>query len=364
MITHLDRYVLRRHVGSLAMSAVAMWLVTVVIDLTENIDTFIDHEASFRQILRYYVFRSPYCILLALPITTLLGTLFSLGGLARRSEIIAAKAAGVSLHRLLMPLYGFSILMTLGAVWFTDFVVPGATYRYNAARDEIRSYSRTDGSRRQVLLQDVAGQFVFARSYDHQRRRAHEITWERTRGSHTIERATARVALWRPNFEAQDSGRWMLLDGHYHLLDQAELQVAAFDSMALTHLTLTPKDFSRQQKAPEEMNYAELSSYIQRARANGEDVARNLVDLHLKISFPFTCIVVFLLGAPLGAATGRNGRASSFGLGVLICFVFYGSVKAGQALGWNGFLAPWLGAWLVMLIFGTIGLVFLRRAHT
>ena len=97
---------------------------------------------------------------------------------------------------------------------------------------------------------------------------------------------------------------------------------------------------------------------------NGEDVTRRTVDLHLKISFPFTVVVIFLLGAPLGAGTRRSGRASAFGLGVLICFVFYGSVKAGQALGWNGILAPWLGAWLAMILFGALGVWLLHRAHT
>jgi lipopolysaccharide export system permease protein len=358
-MTLLDRYVLRRHLGCLALSAVAMWLVSVVVDLIENIDTFIDHEASLRQIVRYYVFRTPYWLLLALPITTLLGTLFSLGGLARRSEIVAAKAAGISLHRLLAPLHLFSVFMAVAAIWFTDAIVPGATYRYNSTRNDIRSYSRTDGSRRQVLLQDVGGQFIFARSYDHQRRRAHEVTWERTDGSRTVERATSRVALWRP-----DPGRWVMTDGHYYQLDGPDLRVAPFDSLALTLLTLKPGDFARQQKKPEEMDYAELSGYIRRAKANGEDVTRHLVDLYLKISFPFTCVVIFLLGAPLGVATRRSGRASAFGLGVLICFVFYGSVKAGQALGWNGILSPWLGAWLVMFLFGGLGLLLLRRAHT
>jgi lipopolysaccharide export system permease protein len=358
-VTRLDRYILRRHLGCLALSALAMWLVTLVIDLIENIDTFIDHEATLLQIARYYVFRTPYWVLLALPITTLLGTLFSLGGLARRSEIIAAKAAGISLHRLLTPLYLFSVVMACAAICFTDVIVPGATFRYNTTRDEIRSYSRSDGSRRQVLLQDVAGQFIFARSYDHKRRRAHQVTWERTDGSRTIERATGRVALWRP-----DPGRWVLTDGHYYLLDGPDLQAAPFDSLALTLVQLSPEDFARQQKEPEEMDYAELSGYIQRARTNGEDVTRHVVDLHLKIAFPFTCVVIFLLGAPLGAATRRGGRASAFGLGVLICFVFYGSVKAGQALGWNGILAPWLGAWLVILVFGALGLLLLRRAHT
>ena len=67
-MTLLDRYVLRRFLGSLALSAIAMWLVTVVVDLIENIDTFIDHEASLRQIAHYYLFRTPYWVLLALPI--------------------------------------------------------------------------------------------------------------------------------------------------------------------------------------------------------------------------------------------------------------------------------------------------------
>ena len=358
-MTRLDRYILQRFLYSLALSAVAMWLMAVVIDLIENIDTFIDHEASLGQILRYYLYRSPYWILLTLPITTLLGTLFSLSGLARRSEIVAAKAAGIGLHRLLRPLYVFSLVLAGAAMLFTDLVVPPATSRYNATRDEIRAFSRSDGSRRQVLLQDVGGQFVFARSYDHGRQRAHEVTWERTDGSHTLERATARLAIWRP-----DRGRWVLQEGHYHSFANETPAVAAFDSLDLSLLHLTPEDFARQEKKPEEMNFGELSDYVRRALANGEDVTRHVVDLHLKVSFPFTCVVIFLLGAPLGASARRTGRASAFGLGVLICFVFYGSVKAGQALGWNEILTPWLGAWLANLIFGAIGIILLRRAHT
>lgn len=363
-MTRLDLYVLRRHLACLLFSALAMWLVTVVIDLIENIDTFIDHDAAAGQILRHYLYRTPYWILLALPLTTLLGTLFSLGGLARRSEIVAAKAAGISLHRLLAPLHLCAIVMTGAAIWFTDDIVPVATYRYHTVRDEIRSYSRSDGSRRQVLLQDDRGQFLFARSYDHKRRRAHEVTWERTDGSHTLERATARVAFWEERAERRGGGLWLLREGVYHQLDGPQLRAAPFDSLYLTQLTLTPDDFARLQKDPEEMDYAELSSYIERSRSRGEDTARHLVDLHLKIAFPFTSIVVFLLGAPLGAATRRSGRASAFGLGMLICFVFYGSVKAGQALGWNGILSPWLGAWLAMILFGLLGLGLLRRAHT
>ncbi|MFH1571814.1 MAG: LptF/LptG family permease, partial [Gemmatimonadota bacterium] len=93
------------------------------------------------------------------------------------------------------------------------------------------------------------------------------------------------------------------------------------------------------------------------------DVTRDLVDLHLKVAFPLTCFVILLLGAPVAAGTRRSGRANTFGVGVLVCFVFYSCVKAGQALGWNGLLEPWLGAWAANLLFGALGLVLLWRAH-
>jgi lipopolysaccharide export system permease protein len=231
-----------------------------------------------------------------------------------------------------------------------------ATKRYNDTRDEIRSYRRSDGSRRQVLLQDVDGQLLSARSYEHGKRRAHQVLWEQQVNGVTIRRVAGRLLEWR------DTG-WVILDGREFSFAKSGPRVAAFDSLTLSSLTLLPDDLARQRRQPEEMNYSELRAYIDRALANGEDATRNLVDLHLKVAFPLTCFVILLLGAPV-AANARGGRANSFGIGVLICFVFYSCVKAGQALGWNGIIDPWLGAWIANLLFGAIGAVMLRRAHT
>jgi len=351
----LDRYLLRRYLGCLSFSLLALWVLAVVVDLIENIDTFIDHSASAGQILWYYLFRSPYWIILTLPIAVLLATLFALTGMARRSEITAVKAAGISLYRFLLPLFVFGVVFGGLAFLFTDWVVPPATYHYNTTRNEIRSYSRSDGSRRQVLLQDVGGQIIFARSYDHARERAHDVLWERGDGPHVVERAVARRMEWRDS-------RWVLLDGHHYDLEAAPI-AAAFDTLVLQETTLAPEDLGRQPRKTEEMSFGELASYAARARANGEDVTRHLVDLHLKVSFPVTCLIILLLGAPVATGARRASRANTFGVGVLICFAFYSCVKAGQALGWNDFVTPWLGAWMANIGFGLVALLLLWRAH-
>ena len=354
----LDLYMLRRYSVCMALSILSLWGIAFVVDLIENIDTFIDHDAELGQIARHYLYRTPYWIILTLPISALLGTMFCLTGLARRSEVTAAKAAGISLYRLLLPVFAFAAVFSVLAFLFTDWVVPPATYRYNSVRDEIRSYNRTDGSRRHVLLQDRDGQILFARSYDHQKKRAHQILYERYDGSRVAERVVGRLLEW-----GKDS-TWVLIGAHRYSLADGAFQSTALDTFPLTSLGLQPDDFARQRKKPAEMNYRELKAHIERTRANGEDATRHLVDLHLKISFPLTCLVIVVLGAPLAANSRRASRANSLGVGVLICFVFYSCVKAGQALGWNEILSPWLGAWLANICFGVLGLILLRRAHT
>ena len=353
----LDIYLLRRYAVSMALSVTALWGVAVIVDLIENIDTFIDHDARLLQIARYYLYRSPYWIILTLPISSLLGTLFCLTELAGHSEVTAAKAAGISLYRLLLPVLAFAAVYSGLAFLFTDLVIPTATYRYNSVRDDIRSYSRADGSRRQVLLQDRGGQFLFARSYDHGRKRAHQVLYERRIEGVAAERAIGRRLEWLGD-------GWILLQGHHYDLVEGSFQIAPFDTLRLTTIGLQPEDLARQQKKPEEMNYRELQAHIERTLANGEDATRHRVDLYLKISFPLTCFVIALLGAPLTANARHASRANSFGVGILICFVFYSCVKAGQAMGWNEIIAPWLGAWLANICFGVLSLVLLKRAHT
>ena len=202
----LDLYLTRRFLLCLGIAVVSLLLIAVIIDLTENIDTFIDFEARPKQILLYYVYRVPYWLILTLPIAALLGALFALTSLARQNEITAMKATGIGLYRLLAPVLACALAVAVAAFFFTDRVVPAATYQYNQISDEIKSYHRSDGSRRQVLLQDADNQFVYARSYDAGRQRADEVSWERLHGYVPLERAVARRMEWR-------EGTWVLLEG-------------------------------------------------------------------------------------------------------------------------------------------------------
>ena len=352
----LDWYIIRRLILCLGLAVISLIVVSIVIDLTENIDTFIDFSAEPQQIALYYFYRLPYWAILTLPIAALLGSLFALTSFARHSEIAAMKALGISLARILLPVFLSALAISALAFLFTDYVVPQATLRHNEINSAIRSQQRSDGSRRQVLLQARNGQLVFARSYDANQRRADEVSWERLRQGTPSERIVARYIEWHGD-------RWIAYDGRHYRFDQENTSEAAFDSLTLNALELMPMDFARQHKDPDEMNYAELEAFIDRAVQRGEDVTRQRVDLHLKISFPLTCFIIIALGATLGANARRTGMANSFGLGILVCFAYYSSLKAGQALGWNEVISPWLGAWIANILFALLAFALIWRSH-
>ena len=128
-------------------------------------------------------------------------------------------------------------------------------------------------------------------------------------------------------------------------------------------LTERPEDFAKEMPAPEEMNFLELRSYIDRLRASGARVANFLVDLHVRLAFPLVNLIVVMIGASVATRLRMQSAAMGFGLSVAISFVYYAFMRTGQALGHNGALPPYLAAWLGDLAFGAVGLTMMAQAQ-
>ena len=110
------------------------------------------------------------------------------------------------------------------------------------------------------------------------------------------------------------------------------------------------------------MNYFELKKFIRQIERNGANAKKWLVDLHLKIAFPFSSFVMVLFGFPLAAMQKKSGKALGFGISLGICFVFFGLVKTLQTLGYNGVLAPWLAAWGSIFIVSGLGILLMIKS--
>ena len=348
----LDRYVLTRFLGQFLWAVVAATIIFLAVDLVEQLDKFIDNRVSARTVLYFYVLYIPYIVYLILPVATLLGTLFTIGGMTMSNELTAMSVSGVSFRRPLMVLILVTgITAALGFILGESLVTQANRKRMDIQRYEVKRMPRESRARQgKFYMQVRPGEHIYINRYDPATREAFGISVVQVDGGRIVERCDAPKMVWRDN-------RWWLQEAVVQSFQpQGTIGWQRPEVRSLSGGGLRPEEFERVQAAPEEMNWWELGEFIHRLEASGGLTRKWRVDRLFKVSLPVATVVIVLFGAPLAAIKRRGGTALGFGLSLFVCFVYYGFLQVGKVMGYNGTLPPLASAWVGNLFFGLLGL--------
>jgi len=88
-----------------------------------------------------------------------------------------------------------------------------------------------------------------------------------------------------------------------------------------------------------------------------------LIEFHRRFALPTACLVLALVGIPLGLSSKKSGKSGGFVLTILLVFAYYVVSLIGVSLARQGRVAPWFGAWLADFLFLALGLFLLLRAE-
>jgi len=324
----------------------------------EKISVFLDHRAPIATVARFYLNLTPQVIVQVLPVALLLATFLALGQLNKFGELTAMRAAGVSLLRILRPVFWVAAGATVVSLVLGEYVVPGANRERDAIYNEqIQKVQRhTVNERADFTYLGEGGRIFYIRLYLVNEQRMHEVSMQEFKGGELVRRVDAAEASW-------DGRQWVFTSGFERTFQDGREVARAFGSLAVPEIPERPADFSKDVRKPDEMNFLELRAYVEKLRASGARVANYLVDLHVKLSFPLINLIVVLIGASLATRLRMQSAALGFGLSVAISFIYYAFLRAGQALGHNGALPPYLAAWLGDLVFGTVGIAMMVQAQ-
>jgi lipopolysaccharide export system permease protein len=161
------------------------------------------------------------------------------------------------------------------------------------------------------------------------------------------------------------TARWVIENGHIRYLPERDRIIdIGFAELWQRPFVETPEDLLAKAKAPEEMGYWELGSFIEALERSGENPRKEKVQQALKIAFPFTCFIIVLFGAPLANSTRRGGAALSIGLALATTIVFLTLIRVAEALGAGGVLPPVAAAWFPNGIFFVAGLALMAKVKT
>jgi lipopolysaccharide export system permease protein len=353
-----DRYLLQQFVRIFLFSVLTFTIIYITVNVFEEIDNFIDHNAKLHHIALYYLYTIPYILTYIMPVSLLLGAIFSMGVLARRNELTAFISSGVSLVRIALPILVAAIVVSVFSAWFNDRVVTKANRLGQAIKHhDIEGRPRADPDLKENFhFLGENGSVYLARRYNHATKTLYDVVLQQFDKNTLVRRVDAKTAKWV-------NDRWVFKSGFERVFESDTERVRAFDDLAIPELRELPEDFAKEEVDEENMNFTELRSHIARVRRSGGTVERYLTDLYFKFSYPLAGSIFVLLGIALSSGKRKQSIATGFGLTLLISFIYYGVLRVGQTLGYNGLLPPFLGAQAGNIVFLVVGIGLISRAN-
>jgi lipopolysaccharide export system permease protein len=358
----LDRYVIREFLRTYLIIFFSFAVVFIVIDVVDNLPRLVRNCATTQQATLYYLLRLPYLVVLTSPVTVLLTGLFMMNALSKHNESIAIRAAGVSIKRAMLPLFGIGLLVSIGIAVMGEYVLPWAEtkkeYVYNV---QIKGEQPDDQMlKARIHYQGKQNDFYYFGFFDGYKNNLKIIDLTRVdyKTKEITEHITAGSADW-------NGSRWIIKDCEIRRFRNGQQTLYQYyPETNLSILDVQPQDFIRIARKTMSLNFWQLKEYIGRIKKLGDNPAREIVDLHMKLAFPLTNLIVIFFFMPIATSNVRSkGRGWVIMLGLVVCFAYLIVVRVIQSLGYNGVIPPVWAAWLPNAVFTLIGFVFLKKAE-
>lgn len=347
-MTILSRYIVKEIVKHFGIILIVVTGIYLTVDFIEKIDNFMEVKVPFSRALLYFAYKLPLIIIQITPVGVLLSVLITFGLMSKNNELVALRSSGINLVFLLSPILLCGVAATLMVILMNEGVAPLTMMRANKIwLQEVKGNRMTTVRQKDIWLKGEQS-IIHLKFYEPEKMSVMGIFVNRfDQHFNLVQRIDAKEGVFQ-------KGRWLLKDGIVQQRDRLsnDWRVSLFESQ-WTDLPFTPEELAKAAPQTEEMSFFQLKDYVKKIRDEGYDATRYQVDLHAKISFPFVCIIMTMIGAGL-AARGKikDGLAISivYGLGIVFCYAiafFLLSLR----LGYAGILPPILAAWGVNLLF-------------
>ncbi|MCB5234971.1 MAG: LPS export ABC transporter permease LptG [Candidatus Cloacimonetes bacterium] len=358
----LDRYILREFIRTYLIIFFSFAVVFIVIDVVDNLPRLLRAGATVDLATTYYLLRLPYLAVLTSPVTVLLTGLFMMNGLSKHNESVAIRAAGVSIKRAMLPLFVLGLFISIIVAAFGEYVLPAAeSYRSYVYNVKIKGEQPDDQLlKSRIHYRGDEDDFYYFGFFDGYKNNLRIIDLARIdfENNEISQHISANSASW-------EDDKWVLKDCEVREFSSKEQRnFVHYPQTDIEFLNVEPNDFVRITKKTLALNFMELKEYIGRLQKLGEDASREIVDLHMKISFPLTNLIVIFFFIPIATSNVRSkGRGWVFMLGLVVCFAYLFIVKFSQSFGYNGVIPPIWAAWAPNILFTIIGVVFLQKSE-
>lgn len=362
----LSRYLVAEVLPPFLLGLLAFTFILLVGRMVKLIELVVTRGVPVSQIGKLFSLILPTFLEMTVPMAFLLAILLGLGRLSNDQELLAMKASGVSPTRILWPIVGIAVIISLATLALTLFVRPAANF---ALKKELYSIAKSrigTALKERVFNDEFPRILIYVEEIIPPGNTVQGVLIVDSRDRDRENIILGKVARIASDEESNSLGL-RLFDGSIY---EREKTRAGFSQTRFNiydfrlNLDELVGPVRPQQSGPKEMPLADLLRSIDAKRARGNVATAERMELHQRISFGFAPLVFCLLGVSL-TLLPRSSRANrSWGLVVCVLWLlcYYGLLSLGKALGDKNLVHPVLALWLPNIVVGFIGLHFFKQA--
>ena len=235
-LKRIDWYIIKQFLGTYVFSIALIISISVVFDINEKIDKFLNPDVPLKAIIVDYYFNFiPYYANLFSPLFTFIAVIFFTSKLADRSEVIAMLASGMSFRRLMLP-YGISAaVIAIVTFVLNAFIIPPATATRIDFQNKYIKNKKVDYVRN-AQLEIEPGVIAYFDSYDARSNMGYRFSLEHFEDKKLVSRLTAKSIKYDSLYQ------WTMIDYMIRDFDGMREHISS-GSRKDTTLTIVPSDF-------------------------------------------------------------------------------------------------------------------------
>jgi LPS export ABC transporter permease LptF/LPS export ABC transporter permease LptG len=360
----LTRYILSEVISHALIGAALFTFVLFTRDLGRVLDIVVRASAPVPSVLQIFFFTLPVAFTYTIPMAVLVGILIGLSRLAADSEITAMRASGIGVWTFVRVIGSFAVVAWALAMFNGAYLAPESQAALGHLQDKLKTSQASFEVQPRVFYEGFPKLVLYVQDVRVARGAA---IWKGVFIADTSTPGSPRITMAKQGVLVSEGPQLLhlhLSNGATHEIDPKlpdKYQISTFDS---TDLPITVAEPENKEQEPTPIGELSTRELWQQARTAKKYVARwDLIEFHRRFALPTSCLVLALVGIPLGLSSKKGGKSAGFVLTILLVFAYYSVTLVGVSLARQGKLSPALGAWLANIVFLVAGLFLLWRAE-
>lgn len=417
----LSGYLVKESVGPFFFGLAIITLVLIMDFLVDIMNLIIDRGIQAPLVIELFALNLAWMLALSVPMAVLVAVLMVFGRMAADNEITACKSCGIPFYRLILPVLGSALLLTIVMVWFNDRVLPESNHKARMLLTDITRKKPTWSLEENIFLDYFEGYSIRVKTIARKTSEISDIIIIQTKNSERI--ITAKRG--KMYFSSDGSTLMMELEDGEILevdpKDQAGITMTDFarQTIAIPGASASLERTTQSTRGDREMTVAmmlernrerreKLSEVIgqsdslartavseilnipaddqaakfrpmrgaaKKAHKINKDIRARMaffkksednyrreinsmeVEIHKKFSIPAACISFVLIGAPLGALARRGGFTTGIALSLFFFIVYWAFLIGGEQLADSNTLPAFWAMWLPNFVVGGAGII-------